>query len=195
MGPATGDAVDPNLYSLYALVTVSGTFTDLGGLFTFEPETSTANIFTDPNRDTVIDYTDLSTLGAGEDQHIATATNVDEALSFGAVFLGAGGTVITGSYALVYEDVTLIAPDGPLYWPGLVGLSIEGTASGDVDPSGEGSIFPSRIQGDTSIAFTAPEPASMTLIGLALFGAGLAARRRRTARGGDLWLTPHHRSW
>jgi hypothetical protein len=180
VAPATGEPPDSNLYSLYALVTASGTFAQVGNVFTFQPTNSTADIYTDPDRDTDVDYTDLSRTDAGDDQYIATATNLDQSESIGLVVLDGSGNVITGSFALRYQDVTLIAPDGTAYWIGLSGLNISGIASGDVDPTSEGSVFPTGIRGDASIAFLAPEPASMTLFGLALFGAGIAARRRRT---------------
>jgi hypothetical protein len=181
VAPATGDvAPDENLYSYYALVTASGTFTQVGNNFFFEPDDSTARLYTDPNRDTTKDYTTLATANDADDQHILTATGLDESESLGAVFTNGSGGVLGGFYALVYHDITLILPDGPLYYPTFADLKISGTASGDVDPSSEGSEFPGGIQGDTSIAFTAPEPASMALFGLALLGSGLAARRRRT---------------
>lgn len=162
-------------YSLYALVTVSGEYTSAPDpnapgetLFTFDPQASTAEIYIDPDQ----------TMGG--DILIMTASTINQALSTGTVrVLDATGQVLEGSYALVYTNAQTNS-NGDIYWPDFEGFTLIATASGDVDPPS--NINTGEITGDTSLSFErqqAPEPASMTLFGLALFGAGIVARRRR----------------
>lgn len=179
------NAANMDRYNLYAFVSVNGTFTATPGtvpgqtVFSFLLDNGQADVFIDPNRNTLKDLATLTTTGgAADDKQVLTASqiNTNPDRSFGNVIVAGANQVVTGSYALVFTDPTLVDV-GPTYWPSLAGLIFQATASGDVDP-GSGS-FPTEIFGDTSIQFTVPEPASLSLLGLGLLGTRFALRRRR----------------
>lgn len=165
----------PSGYGLYALVTVSGNYTSSPDpvnpgtqtLYSFDPTASTAQVYLDPDQ----------TIGG--DTLILSASAIDPVLSVGLVrVLNSTGQVLEGSYALVYTNGQTTAA-GDIYWPDFAGFTLRATASGDVDPSS--NIVTGVITGDTSLDFerSAPEPATLALFGMALFGSGLVARRRR----------------
>ena len=201
----TGETTDPNLYGLYALVTVEGSYFTIDPLdttagpdpgegtltqFIFSPTSATADVYTDPSRDTEFDHTGPTANDDNlDDQHILTASSILPFPDSNGLVLtvNANNAVVTGSYALVFTNPTLVDPDGPLYWPGLTGFTLTGTASGDVDPTGEcapNCVFPTSVIGDTSLSFegeqiVVPEPTTLSLLGLGLLGVATAARRRR----------------
>lgn len=178
-GEPLNEVFNPEEYGLYALVTVTGEFesapdpNDPQILFDFDPLTASANVYLDPDQD--------GTETGAPDELIMTATLIDVPNSDGTVTTDLAGNVLVGEFTLAFTNATTQGT-GDFYWPDFAGLVLRATATGDIDDTstlvaGQGG----EITGEASINFeVAPEPASMTLFGLALFGAGLAARRRRT---------------
>ena len=177
-----GAEIFPQQYGLYANVTVGGTFqsapdpTDATQtVFDFDPFTSTVDVFLDPN----------TVRGDGDDALILTANVIDpHPASDGSVTtITATGQVVGGTFTIIYLDA-MTQGLGDQYFPDFATLVLRAVATGDVDETSNVTGQGGRATGEVSINFEpqqAPEPASMTLFGLALLGAGVTARRRRSA--------------
>ena len=172
-----GEAFDSGDYGLYATVVVTGTFlaapdpTDANQtVFDFDPLTATANVFLNP--DQVV----------GGDSLILTASAINTVLSDGSVTtITSTGQVVGGTFTLQFTNAQTQGL-GLTYWPSFTGLTLVATATGDVNETSNLGPTGGTVTGEASINFegvAAPEPATLALFGMALFGSGIAARRRR----------------
>lgn len=165
-------------YDLYALFDATGAVVPLGGGLTqFNANSGSFNLYLDPNADTTkalgATGSDPVTLGnAGDDFLIAFASN----MTSGTGVLVAG---IGGFFDLVFNDFTLVDPDGKNFFikpdPFYLIVNVDGDFDNFVVAGTQ------TVTGDVSAVFAVPEPGTIALLGMGLLGMGVAARRRKAA--------------
>ena len=157
-------------YVIRGTLTSSGTYVNaMCGpipciIFTFLAQEGSLGIDTDQNGSVDID--------------LLTASGVGEGTGGSILFTG-GPTGGTGSFISNFTTNTLAPGIAQDYWPTLANLQFITTISGDIN-----QLQLPSITGDVSVQFTevVPEPATLSLLGLGLFGAAGVARRRRAMK-------------
>lgn len=160
-----------NGYNMYAIFQGTGSFNPVTQRFSIV--SSTLDMYIDPDQNTTFAYgatgaDGVARAGIGDDYLIAFATNLA---------VGSGIAGVPGAFQAIWDDFALTS-DGEEYFisPRPFHLIAEATGDFDQDNFGPGTF---DLTGDVSAVFTpVPEPSSVALMGLALLGLGLAARRR-----------------
>jgi len=160
-----------NGYNMYAIFQGTGNFNPISQSFSIG--NSTLDMYIDPDQNTSFAFgatgADGVALGDdGEDYLIAFATNLA---------VGSGIAGVPGAFQAIWDDFALtLAGEEYFVSPRPFHLIAEATGDFDQDTFAPGTF---DLTGDVSAVFTpVPEPSSLALMGLALLGLGVAARRR-----------------
>lgn len=165
-------------YSIYAVFTSEGTFSQTGSITNFYGNTGFLSIYADSSQDSTYSFVGGVPVFAG--------TGEDKLLGTSNVLLGAVGQVdsssaAAGNFDFTFGPLSLIAPDGTAYFTGgaiTLAMEVQGNVN-DFDP-----LVTSIIGGSANAGFgnNIPEPGSLALLGLGLAGLGVAQRRRKAAK-------------
>jgi hypothetical protein len=172
-----GEGINPACYSIYSTFEASGQLNPGTGVFS--ASSGNVALYLDPSQDSTVT---VAATGAGSPTIVDP--NGDDILILSSNTLGDGqGTIVPpvgGFFDLTFINIVLSA-FGQQYYPDLPIFNLAATVDGDFDTiPANPAPGTYTVGGDLSAVFV-PEPASMTLFGMTLLGAGLAARRRRSA--------------
>ena len=167
-------------YRLYAVFSSAGQVVPaapnpFGVLASLNGFSGAFDLFLDRNLDTT------GTLGANAAAGVTLGNTADDSLiAFSNTSSGTGlATTSGGFFDILFSDFTL-TPAGAEYFVAPDPFYVKATVDGDFDTF---SVAPGsqELTGDVSAVFV-PEPSSLAILGLGLFGLGFTARRKASAK-------------